>query len=92
MDSEKSLFKKGPKYVLNYIHSVRNELLSKIKEYSFPNLKRLIKINQDEKFILADVGGIWGNIVSDPYGVTEVLKWLILRPDVVRELFRFTRI
>jgi len=88
-DPRMSFFKKGSEYVLNHIRSIRNETISKIREYSFTNLKMLLKINRDEKFILADAGGIWGNVVSDPYGVIEVLKWLILKPSVVRELFSF---
>jgi len=88
-DSESSVILKGPEYVHEYVKNEKKKRLEAPREDQVSNLEYMKKLNKDEKFILADVGGIWGPIVSDRYGLTEFLKWFYLYPDVVRELIEF---
>lgn len=88
-DPQSSLILKGPKHVHEYIKNEKKKLLGAPREDELANLKYMEKLNEDEKFILADVGGIWGPIVSDRYGLAEFLKWFYIHRDIVRELIQF---
>ena len=88
-DPEGSLILKGPEYVHRYIKNEKKKLLEASRQDQLVNLRYMKRLNKEEKFILTDVGGIWGPIVSDRYGLTEFLKWFYLYSDVAKELIQF---
>ncbi len=58
----------------------------KVDELMMENIKLLKKLNHEDMFLLGNIGGIWGPIVSDRHGLTRILSWFYSKPYVVREL------
>lgn len=82
---------KGPKAVVDRIKEDRKRLMEDIANAQYPSLEYIRKLNEEDKFILADVGCIWlaGGIADfDEFPI--YLSWFRLHPDVVEEIIRFS--
>ncbi|MBO3804090.1 MAG: hypothetical protein JTT11_09545 [Candidatus Brockarchaeota archaeon] len=81
---------KGPGAVLEWLREHGNESIEAARNAQFPGLRYAKKINEGGKFMLVDVGCIWG--VEEITGFEEFptyLPWYHSHPEVVERMHAF---
>jgi len=81
---------KGPEAVLEWIRRHGRESIEAARGMRFPSLNYATKLNEEGKFMLVDVGCIWG--VEEITSFEEFpmyLPWYYTHPDVVERMHGF---
>jgi hypothetical protein len=89
-DPVEGLVSRGPQTVMNWLDVNEKGRIEAARDAQFPSLRQMIRLNEEEKFILVDVGCIWGvEEMTDFEEFPKYLPWYYSHPDVVERMHRF---